>query len=372
MSSSFGCQHLKSHIVHKVRRWRRPKTVFVQYPCKLPIELWVLIFQFTEDGQTMTHVMCLNHAFRHMVETIRYRSVTLDDRSALLFFATLRSSCSSIPLHLEMLNLKHTPDLLSELALPSSWNTLINLRSLSLTVCACGGHESELTIGRALNQSRVLHLRAFRTNLDHAMIQLAPFFAAHPELTELDVASVPFSNYLIEDEGLDLNMCGAQLPSLRTLATPSVFLRAGLPIPSHLQHLHLSCDRPPLHFVANMLVGTQLLSLRLLALPLVTQASRSQLGLYEIRVMFPRLRFLQVDMILVSIFPGGFESIRIRAAHALCHRVIPCRLCPSSLSIGTRLGDRRMGIHRRPTPIVRSLGSGDFCRATCLCSRAAH
>ncbi len=286
----------------------------------------------------MTHVMCLNHAFRHMVETIRYRSVTLDDRSALLFFATLRSrpvlAALVNSLYLDMLNLKRTPDLLSELARPSTLNTLINLRSLSLTVCSCGGHKSELKIGWALTQSHFLHLRAFRTNLDHAMIQLVPFFAAHPQLTELDVASVPFSKYL-EDEVMDLNLGGAQLPSLRALATPSVFLRAGLPIPSHLQHLHLSCDIPPLRFVASIL-GTQLLSLRLLALPLVDQASGSQLGPYEIRVMFPRLRFLQVDMILVSILTsGGFKLIRMRA-HAFCHRVIPCRLCPSGLSIGTR------------------------------------
>ncbi len=72
-----------------------------------------------------------------MVESIRYWSVTLDDRSALLFSATLRSrpilAALVNSLHLEMLNLKYT---LSELALPSTWNTLINIRSLSLTVCA--------------------------------------------------------------------------------------------------------------------------------------------------------------------------------------------------------------------------------------------
>ena len=264
----------------------------------------MIVFEYAADPQAMTHIMCLNCAFREMVEEIRYRSISLEDDRSMLLLCSSLSSCRSHSrasivqtLHMEMLNLERTPYLLQQLAQPSILNRLQNLRSLSLTVCACGGSESERIICNGLAYCRFPRLRVLKTNLDDALLRLTPFFATHRQLEELDLESIPFSHF--EDSDIvSPSLVSVKLPSLHTLTTPFLFLKLGLSVPQ-ITRLRLLCDRPPLRNLAKTF-GGRLVSLRLHAFPLPIKSSGSQLGLQEVRTLFPRLRYLQVDMLIVS------------------------------------------------------------------------
>ena len=183
-------------------------------------------------------------------------------------------------------------------------STLNSLRNLEyLTLRLFDGLERTGVIGTKVFQDivsmRFPLLRGFSTNLSVYIKPIgSTFFQEHPLLEELEIGFSPVSH--LRTSGLTNFHFG----SLRSIACGAWFLHDRSAVPPTLTHYHaLDLDLEPgeMPHIARLL-GHQLVSLRISERFASHQhrGGRGVLTLDEVANLFPRLRFLQLDMHLVS------------------------------------------------------------------------
>ena len=186
-------------------------------------------------------------------------------------------------------------------------NSLRNLERLTLRLSS-GVERSDIVSAKVLHDIVSLRfplLRGFSTNLSVYVFPAGlAFFHAHPLLEDLDFRYSPVSHIQSDSDGL-VNL---QLPSLRAMACSAWFLHDRFVVPPTLTHYHardLDLRPQELARIARLL-GHQLVSLRV-SERYAYHSEQWRRGdgphavlLDELAGLFPRLRFLQLDMHLVS------------------------------------------------------------------------
>ena len=260
--------------------------------------------------------MRVSHVFNDMVGGDLYRSVTLHHDPAIVRFCT---AISVSPHRATLVTSLHLPDITGQVLhghdshrFLSALNSLHNLKCLTLSLSdgleRSGVTRANLTVFRALASLRFPLLRSFSTNLSVYVFPAGlAFFHAHPLLEDLDFRYSPVSHIQSDSDGL----ANLQLASLRAMACSVWFLHDRFVVPPTLTHYHardLDLRPQELARIARLL-GHQLVSLRVSERYAYHSEQWRRGGdgphavlLDELAGLFPRLRFLQLDMHLVSLF----------------------------------------------------------------------
>ena len=259
---------------------------------ELPVELWMEILSFIPDQRTLARVMRVNHAFHDIAGCALYRTIAMKgDRAMALFNKSLElrpgREHSVTQLDVTQLYFGHKHTFLS---------TLSNLRYLTLMSTTSAECPSQGNCDYILAM-RFPFLRGFTTNFPiYSMDRLDAFLAAHNHLDELDVAH----SYFVHDSGFEdfTTPCPPKLPltSFRVLGYHSPFLLdQRMSTPPSITHLYRPvCSPVELHLITGL---RQLVSLRLGP---DFGEWRTQWSPHTVVDNFPRLRFLQVDMVQVN------------------------------------------------------------------------
>ncbi len=273
----------------------------------LPPELWLEIIAHVQDAATLSALMRVNRAFYDMTERYLYHTVMLNRDSVALRFCT---SVSVSPHHANLVRCLHLPGIGGPMLhghngrlFLSTLSSLHNLEHLTLRLF--DGVERSGAISAKVFQKivsmRFPLLRGFSTNLSVYVFPMGlTFFLEHPLLEDLDIGFSPVSH--VRTDGL----ANFQFGSLRSMACGAWFLHDRFVVPPTLTHYHardLDLEPGELPRIARLL-GRQLVSLRVserFAYHHEQRGGPHAVTLDELVSLFPRLRFLQLDMHLVSV-----------------------------------------------------------------------
>ncbi|KAI1782215.1 hypothetical protein LXA43DRAFT_906417 [Ganoderma leucocontextum] len=269
-------------------------------PIQLPIELWLEIVGNVRDIATLSMLMRVNRTFHDEAERHLYLNVTLD-HSAILHFC---KSVSSSPRRAKLVECLHLPSIDDKIMVGGAsrlfLSTLNSLRNLEyLTLCFSEGPFFCGPIFQAVFDMRFPFLRGFSTNHVMSSFQIGlTFFQEHPSLEELEIG---VTSHPASEEWAD-GLAHFKPCSLRTITCRTWFLHDRFLVPPTLTHYHATCldlDPEDLLRIARLL-GNQLVSLRISEMFTGILGSQPpNLMLDELAKLFPRLRFLQLDMDLI-------------------------------------------------------------------------
>ncbi len=256
---------------------------------ELPVELWIEILSFISDQRTLARFMRVNHAFRDLAGRALYRTITLKgDRAMALFNKSLELCPGREPSVTQMevteLHFGHKHAFISILS---------NLRYLTLMSTPECAWQRNCDYVLAM---RFPSLRGFATNLPITTVHhLDIFLAAHTRLDELDIAQSHFAHEGAFGE-LSSGPWKVPVTSLRILGYHAPFLDQRMSTPTRITHLYRpTCCPVEFHLITGL---RQLVSLRLGP---DFGGWCARWSPHSVAECFPCLRFLQVDMIQVSL-----------------------------------------------------------------------
>ena len=277
---------------------------------EFPPELWLEIIGYIQDSTTLAALMRVNHAFHDVAERYLYHTTTLNLDPVILRF------CKSVSLSGRLANLVtclHLPAIgsrvlgnNSRLFLPVL-NSLRNLERLTPRL-SDGVERSGVVSAKVLHDIVSLRfplLRGFSTNLSvYVFPKGLAFLHNHPLLEDLDISFSPVSPVRTNAPAHSVQ---PEFGALRVMACAAWILRDRFAVPPTLTHYRardLDLEPGELSRIARLL-GPQLVSLRVserFAHHYEHWPGRGPqaVALDELVRLFPRLRFLQLDMHLVS------------------------------------------------------------------------
>ncbi|KAI0751837.1 hypothetical protein C8Q80DRAFT_602436 [Daedaleopsis nitida] len=315
-----GVRSVLRRLFKKYRTSRRDGS-----PVLLPPELWMAIFDFA-DPRTLTQLMRVNRVFQRFAVPALYhapRPFTSGDG-----LARFARSVTTRPHHADLIQSLDMRALnIHDYAVATNVLFILkscpNLRELRLNVfphcqiCIT----AEWSVYEELGELSFPLLRRFAINLYNSPVRLGlvGFFDRHPNLEELNFGGVPYPR---PNAPLD-PLSKVRLPSLRRMTVPSWVLLSGLGTPPNLTHIYLSTyswSKLP-----NLLsvLGSEIVSLKLGDRDWEDDVSAlgsedgSTISFGKLLVMFPSLRFLQVNMIqtiptrTVSQFSGTLPAAAV-------------------------------------------------------------
>ncbi|KAI1792631.1 hypothetical protein LXA43DRAFT_329883 [Ganoderma leucocontextum] len=272
----------------------------------LPPELWLEIIGHVKDIATLSMLARVNCALHDIAERDLYHTITLERDSVILRFCT---SVSVSLHHATLVTRLHLPNVGGQVLHGHSsrlfLSTLTSLHNLEyLTLRLFDGLERSGIVSAKVFQDMVSMrfplLRGFSTNLSVYILPIgSTFFREHPLLEDLDIRLSPVSH--ARTDGL----AHFQLGSLRSIACGAWFLHDRFVFPPTLTHYHardMDLEPGALPRIGRLL-GQQLVSLRVserFAYHQEQPAGRHAVMLDELVTLFPRLRFLQLDMHFVA------------------------------------------------------------------------
>nr|VWO97806.1 Beta-xylanase (EC [Ganoderma boninense] len=274
-------------------------------PSHLPIELWLQIFDHI-DKHDLISLTQVNPALCGVAEAVLYHTVTLRwevEVNKFLESTRSRPRRAGYVVSITLVDIDKSDEHIHGV-LPSLLNSLPHLQFLRVEEIPGEG----IACCTAISRARLPQLRTLVAGMRSSPSALLDFLAAHENLQEVDLRYT-----FVVDEPSSRPIEGTVSPAVRTLTCRTPFLNCRPPIPSNLTHLYRPSFLLPQLPLLALHAGPQLVSLRLGSIfPLDRFRPWS---LLDVVSRFPRLRFLQVDMIASHLGSTQGSSTGTKSGH---------------------------------------------------------